>query len=88
MITIADTLILDQSTGEVLAQPGDVLDDELLYRLEMLAVSEKPRRPTTYLEALLALPLDEQEVIFQSIDEGIPFQHAVVAFCQLKAVVG
>lgn len=32
---IADTRILDQTTGEVIAFPGDELDDEDLYRLEI-----------------------------------------------------
>lgn len=36
---IADTLILDPRTGEVLAEPGQDLDDEQLYRLELLGLS-------------------------------------------------
>jgi len=35
---IADTRIVDLSTGEIIAFPGDILDDEVLYRLEMIGV--------------------------------------------------
>lgn len=34
----ADTLITDPQTGEVLAAPGQALDDEQLYRLEMVGL--------------------------------------------------
>jgi len=35
---IADTKIVDPNTGEVIAFPGDILDAEVLYRLEMIGV--------------------------------------------------
>ncbi len=45
MITVADTLILDPRTGEVLAQPGDALDDEQLYRMEYIGVEMNNQPP-------------------------------------------
>jgi len=48
MITTADTRILDPRSGEVLAQPGDTLDDEQLYRMEMLAVKMTPEQMLAY----------------------------------------
>lgn len=35
---IADSRIVDPHTGEVIAFAGDILDDEVLYRLEMIGL--------------------------------------------------
>jgi hypothetical protein len=37
MASIADALIIDPNTGEVIAEPGDERDEDILYRLEHLA---------------------------------------------------
>ena len=38
MVMIADTRIMDPRTGEVIAVRGNHLDDEVLYRLELIGV--------------------------------------------------
>jgi len=37
---ISDTMIIDPNTGEVLAEPGQRLDSEQLYRLELSSVTK------------------------------------------------
>ena len=42
MTTYAATDFVDQRTGEVIVEAGEIIDDETLYRLEMMAVDSKP----------------------------------------------
>jgi hypothetical protein len=45
---VADTRIVNPTTGEVIASSGDILTDEDLYRLEVIALEMNGCQPRPY----------------------------------------